>query len=105
MFGNLGEMANLMKSAMKIQENLKKAKDEMASVEITASSADGSVKATISGDFSVRKIEIAPGLAADSGVLGNMVAEALNNAINEAKDKAREHLGKATGGLNIPGLF
>jgi len=107
MFGNLGEMANLMKSAMKIQENLKKVKEEMSSTEVNASSSGDYVRVTLGGDFTLRKIEISPELAKgdNMSLLEGMVAEAMNSGIEEVKRKAQENLNKATGGLNIPGLF
>ena len=60
MFGNLAEMAKLMSKAKDIQANLKKFKEEMPTMEFSASSAGNLVKVTVSGDFMVKGVEIAP---------------------------------------------
>ncbi|MCP3965236.1 MAG: YbaB/EbfC family nucleoid-associated protein [Lentisphaerae bacterium] len=105
MFGNLGEMAGLMKKAKDIQKNLKSMKEEMAKAEFSGACADGKVEATVSGDMTVKNIKIAPEVTADAELLEDMVIAAVNTAINNAKNAAQERMNEATGGLNIPGLF
>ena len=44
---NKGQLAGLMKQAQAMQDNLKKAQDELAFVEVTGESGAGLVKITI----------------------------------------------------------
>ena len=67
MFGNLGEMANLLKKVKDIQKNMAELKAEMARSEYSASSADNEVVVVVSGDFQVKKVTVSP--AADSVIL------------------------------------
>lgn len=104
MFGNLGEMANLIKKAKDIQKNMAALKEEMARTEFSASSADQEVVVTVSGDFQVKSIRIAPSAAGNEN-LGNMVTAAANAALSAAKSAMQSKMQELTGGMNIPGLF
>lgn len=105
MFGNLAEMAGLLKKAKDIQKNMQAMKDELAQAEITGSSPCNKVKVVISGDFIVKKLSIAPDCVSDVAALENMITLAVNNALETAKKDAWEKISVLTGGLNIPGLF
>ncbi|QSH42163.1 YbaB/EbfC family nucleoid-associated protein [Lentisphaerota bacterium ZTH] len=105
MFGNLGEMAGMMKKAKDIQKNLKNMKEEMAKAEFSGSCAGGKVEAVVSGDMIVKKVKIASEVTSDAELLEDMVTAAVNTAINNAKNAAQERMNEATGGLDIPGLF
>ncbi len=60
---NKGQLAGLMKQAQAMQDNLKKAQDELAFVEVTAESGGGLVKVTMTCKHDVKRIEIDPQLA------------------------------------------
>ena len=106
MFGNLGEMAGLMKKVGEIQKNMKKMKEELASVELSGKDAAGQVEAVVSGDFTLKRVSVSPALAEmkDASVLESAVFEAFSNALAAAKVESARKLSEATGGLNIPGL-
>lgn len=104
MFGNLGEMANLIKKAKDIQKNMAELKDEMARTEFSASSPDQEVVVVVSGDFQVKSIKIAPSIAANEN-LGNIITSTANSALIAAKSAMQSKMQELTGGMNIPGLF
>ena len=58
MFGNLAEMAKMMSKAKEIQANLKTFKEELPTMEFSATSPGSQVKITVSGDFRVKKVEL-----------------------------------------------
>jgi hypothetical protein len=105
MFGNLGEMAGLMKKAKEMKSNMAKMKEEIASSEFYGASADNKVTAVISGDFQVRQIKISPDVTADVELLEDAVKTAVNSAVSSAQVNIQEKMKEVTGGLNIPGLF
>lgn len=105
MFGNLGEMAGLMKKAKDMKENLAKMKEEIASSEFYGTCQDEKVSVVIGGNFQVRQIKIAPGLAGDTEVLEELIKTAMNSAVSSAQANIQEKMKEVTGGLNIPGLF
>lgn len=106
MFGNLGEMAGLMKKFGDIQKNMKQMKEELPRIEVSGTDSNNLVEVRVSGDFCLRSIRISPALAAsgDAEVLQNTIFEAMNQALTLAKMESAKKLSEATGGLPIPGL-
>ena len=106
MFGNLGEMAGLMKKFGEIQKNMKKMKEELSTIEVSGKNTTGQVEVKISGDFTVKKIFIAPALLEmkDAAILESAVFEALNDALQQAKTESGKKLSEAAGGISIPGI-
>ena len=107
MFGNLAEMAKLMSKAKDIQANLKKFKEDMPTMEFSASSAGNLVKVTVSGDFMVKGVEIAPDANLNAAELQEAVLFATNSALIAAKAAAQAKMTEVTGGLgmDLPGIF
>ena len=100
---NKGQLAGLMKQAQAVQDNLKKAQDELANIEVTGESGSGLVKVTMTCKHDVKRVEIAPSLLADEkDMLEDLVAAAFNAAVRKAEDLSQEKLGKITAGM--PGL-
>ena len=62
---NKGQLAGLMKQATAMQENMKKAQEELANSEVIGTSGSGLVKITMTGKHHVKRIEIDPSLLAD----------------------------------------
>ena len=104
MFGNLGEMANLLKKAKDIQKNMAAMKEEMARTEFSASSPDQEVVVVVSGDFQIKSVKVAPSIANNEN-LGNIITATANSALAAAKSAMQSKMQEITGGMNIPGLF
>ena len=100
---NKGQLAGLMKQAQAMQDNMKKAQDELGSIEVSGESGAGLVKVTMTCKHEVRRITIDPSLLAeDKDMLEDLVAAAFNAAVRKAEDLSAEKMGKITAG--IPGL-
>lgn len=100
---NKGQLAGLMKQAQAMQDNLKKAQEELATMEVTGESGAGLVKVTMTCKHEVRRVTIDPSLLADDkDMLEDLVAAAFNAALRRAEDTSSEKLGKITAGM--PGL-
>lgn len=104
MFGKLGEMANLINKAKDIQKNMAALKEEMARSEFSASSPDQEVVVTVSGDFQIKSVKVAPSIA-NNEKLGSIIASTANNALAAAKSAMQSKMQELTGGMNLPGLF
>lgn len=99
-----GGLGNLMKQAQQMQENLRKAQEELARVEVTGS-AGGLVSVTMTCRHDVKRVQIDPGLMKDDKeVLEDLIAAAMNDAVRKAEKASQEKLSGLTAGLNIPGL-
>jgi nucleoid-associated protein EbfC len=101
---NKGQLAGLMKQAQAMQDNMKRAQDELGQIEVTAESGAGLVKVTMTCKHDVKRIAIDPSLLSDDkDLLEDLVAAAFNAAVRKAEDVTQEKMGKLTAGLP-PGL-
>jgi DNA-binding YbaB/EbfC family protein len=100
---NKGQLAGLMKQAQAMQDNMKKAQDELGTVEVTGESGAGLVKVTMTCKHDVKRVAIDPSLLADDkDLLEDLVAAAFNAAVRKAEEVSAERMGKITAGM--PGL-
>lgn len=100
-----GGIGQLMKQAQAMQENLRKAQAELASVEVEGQAGGGLVKVTMTCRNDVRKVRLDDSLLKeDREVVEDLVAAAMNDAVRKAEQVSQERLAGLTAGLNIPGL-
>jgi nucleoid-associated protein EbfC len=98
-----GQLAGLMKQAQAMQENMKKAQDELALMEVEGQSGAGLVKVTMTCKHDVKRITIDPSLLADDkDMLEDLVAAAFNDAVRRAEEVSSEKMGKLTAGMPMP---
>ena len=97
------QLAGLMKQAQQMQDNMKKAQEQLAAIEVEGQSGAGLVKVLINCRNDVRRVTIDPSLLADDkDMLEDLVAAAFNAAVRKAEETSQEKLGKLTAGM--PGL-
>lgn len=100
-----GALGNLMKQAQAMQENMEKARQELANIEVRGQAGGGLVAVTMTCRHDVRTVEIDPTLMEDDReVLEDLVAAAVNDAVRKVEQVTREKMGGLTAGMNIPGL-
>ncbi len=100
---NKGQLAGLMKQAQAMQDNLKKAQEELATIEVDGESGAGLVKVVMTCKHDVKRIDIDPSLLADDkDMLEDLVAAAFNAAVRKAEETSEQKMGKLTAGM--PGL-
>ena len=98
-----GQIAGLMKQAQAMQDNLKKAQEELALIEVEGQSGAGLVKVVMTCKHDVRRITIDPSLLADDkDMLEDLVAAAFNDAVRRAEELSQEKMGKLTAGMPLP---
>jgi len=100
-----GGFGNIMKQAQQMQEKLKEAQEELANIEVEGNAGGGMVKVVMTCRHDVRSVKIDPVLVEDDReVLEDLVAAAMNDAVQRVEKTVQEKMGGLTGGLNIPGL-
>jgi DNA-binding YbaB/EbfC family protein len=106
MLGKLGDMAGMLKKAREMQENLGKAQEELAAMEVKGVSDCGNVEVVVSCDMRVVSVNIKNECVAtgDAEIVGGAVSNAVNKALDAAKLNAKEKMSELAGGLDIPGL-
>jgi DNA-binding YbaB/EbfC family protein len=98
-----GQLAGLMKQAQAMQDNLKKAQDELATIEVEGQSGAGLVKVTMTCKHDVKRVVIDPSLLGeDKDMLEDLVAAAFNDGIRKAEQVSQEKMGKLTAGMPLP---
>ncbi|MBC6607768.1 YbaB/EbfC family nucleoid-associated protein [Hymenobacter sp. BT188] len=102
------DMMGMMGKVKELQDKMKQAQDEVQFLTATAESGGGLVKATANGKRNVVKLEIDESLLnpQDREMLADLVVAAVNKALDEVSEKAKEELKNKTAGLmpNLPGL-
>ena len=98
-----GPIGNLMQQAQRMQENLKRAQEELAQIEVTGQSGGGMVQVTMTARMEARRVKIDPKLAADDlEMLEDLIAAAFNDAVNKANDESQKRMAEATAGMPLP---
>lgn len=101
-----GPIAGLMQQAQKMQENLKRAQDEIARIEVEGQSGGGMVKVTMTGKHDVRRVRIERELlTGDAEMLEDLIAAAMNDAVNKINEATQQHMAQVSAGMNLPPGF
>ena len=100
------QLAGLMKQAQAMQENMKKAQDELALMEVVGESGAGLVKVQMTCKHDIKRVTIDPSLLADDkDMLEDLVAAAFNDAVRRVESTTPEKMGKLSAGMpQIPGM-
>ena len=102
-----GGLGNIMKQAQAMQENMQKAQEELANIEVVGESGGGMVKLTMTCRHDVKKVTVDPELlgdADDKEILEDLIAAAMNDAVRKVEKTTQDKMSGLTGGLNIPGM-
>jgi hypothetical protein len=98
-----GGLGALMKQAQQMQENMRKAQEELANTEVEGQSGAGLVKITITCRFAVKKVAIDKSLLGeDKDMLEDLVMAAMNDAVKKAEAATQAKMAGFTAGLNLP---
>jgi DNA-binding YbaB/EbfC family protein len=96
----------MMKQVQKMQADMAKAQEDLATETVEASAGGGMVTVQITGSMELKSIKIDPGAVdpEDVEMLEDMILAATNEALRSAQELASKRMGGITSGLNIPGL-
>jgi DNA-binding YbaB/EbfC family protein len=101
-----GQLGQLMQQAQQMQENLKRAQEEIAKLEVTGSAGGGMVEVTMTGRHEVRRVRIDRKLITDDPEMAeDMVAAAVNDAVNRVAEASQQKLGSVSSGMSLPPGF
>ena len=97
------QLAGLMKQAQTMQDNMKKAQEQLALVEVEGQSGAGLVKVVMTCKNDVKRVSIDPSLLADDkDMLEDLVAAAFNDGVRRAEEVSSDKMGKLTAGMPLP---
>ena len=98
----------LLKQLQGLQSKVGEMQEKLKAIHVTGSSGGGMVIVQMDGDMRVEKVTIAKEVVdpADVTMLEDLVLAALTDTLARLKDRLREEVSHATGGLELPpGMF
>jgi DNA-binding YbaB/EbfC family protein len=99
-------MGGLAKQLQQMQDDLLKAREQLADETVEVTAGGGMVKIVITGHQRVQSIELKPEIVdpEDVEMLQDLLLAAINQAVEQSQAMAAQRLEGLTGGMNIPGL-
>jgi nucleoid-associated protein EbfC len=98
-----GGLGGLMKQAQQMQENMRKAQEELANIDVEGQAGAGLVKLVMTCKFKVKRVTIDPSLLGeDKDMLEDLVMAAMNDAVAKAEATTQAKMAGFTAGLNLP---
>jgi nucleoid-associated protein EbfC len=101
-----GAIGNLMKQAQPLQADLKKAQEELATLEVTGEAGAGMVKVQMTGRHDIKRVTIDPSLLQeDKEMLEDLLAAAVNDANRRVEEATKDKLSGMSMGMGLPPGF
>ena len=101
-----GGIGNLMKQAQKMQEDMQKAQEELANLEVTGQAGGGMVSVVMTGRYDVKRVSIDPSLMKDDkDMLEDLFVAAVNDAVRQIEKRSKERMSGMTAGMSLPPGF
>ena len=97
-----GNIAQLMQQAQRMQENLQRAQEEIAKIEMEGQAGGGMVTVTLTGRKECRNVRIDPSVLADPEMAEDLIAAAFNDASNKIDAESQARMAGATAGMPLP---
>jgi nucleoid-associated protein EbfC len=106
MLRGLGNIAKLMGSMGEIQSRMESMKQSLSELKVEGSAGGGMVTVVATGSHRITRISIEQSLmdAGDREMIEELLAAAINQALEKAKQAAAEEMSKMAGDLEIPGI-
>jgi DNA-binding YbaB/EbfC family protein len=100
------QLAGLMKQAQQMQENMKRAQEQLASIEVEGQSGAGMVKVIMTCRHDVKRVSIDESLLKDDkDMLEDLIAAAVNDAVRRVESTVQEKMAGVTAGMPLPPGF
>ncbi|UOA08095.1 YbaB/EbfC family nucleoid-associated protein [Methylobacter sp. S3L5C] len=99
-------LGNIMQQAQKMQEDVKKAQEELGLMQVLGESGGGLVTIVMTGKREARKVTIDDSLLGDDrDMLEDLIAAAINDAVNKVGKLKKEKMADVTAGIPLPPGF
>lgn len=98
-----GGLGNLMKQAQKMQEDLQRAQEEIAVMEVIGQAGGGMVTVIMTGRHDLKRVSIDESLMKDDKeMLEDLIAAAVNDAVRRVESETKERMASITKGMPLP---
>ena len=89
---NMNKLGGLFRNARRLHEQLEKTRRELNATEITGESGGGMVRVVLVGGRRARVVEIDPSLLEDVGMLQDLLAGAITDALRKSENLIGEKM-------------
>ena len=105
--GMPGHMADMLKKAQKMQEEMQEAQAELETREYEISAGGGAVTVKINGKREILSLNITPEIVDPDDVetLSDILIAAINEAIKKVDTTSEAEMSKISGQMGLPGMF
>jgi DNA-binding YbaB/EbfC family protein len=103
MFGNLGQLTQLLRNAGQIKEGLRDLQTRLAAARYTGEAAGGQVRATVDGKGELHAVKIEPELirSGDVELIEDLVCASVRDAVRLSRESVQKEMESLTGGVNL----
>lgn len=105
MFGNLGNMASMLKSVKDFQSNMAKLQQELAQRRHDGDAGGGLVRAVVDGTGTLVDVKIDRSALDDVELLEDLVKGAVSAAVTKSREAMQQEVSALTGGMVPPGML
>jgi DNA-binding YbaB/EbfC family protein len=98
--------AQMMAQVKKMQADMAKAQEDLASTVVSGSAGGNAVAVEMTCDYRVTSVKLSQEAIDpdDAETLEDLLVVAINDAVAKAQDTSAKRMSSVTGGLRIPGL-
>lgn len=106
MFEGLSGLANLMKNAQQLQSRAQEMKARLSQLRVEGTAGGGMVKVEVTGEQTISAVHIESHLleGGDRELLEDLLAAAVNQGLQHAREAAALEMSSLADGLGIAGL-
>jgi DNA-binding YbaB/EbfC family protein len=98
-----GGIGNMMKQAQMLQANMQKAQAEIVNIVCVGEAGGGMTKVTMNGKHEVSRVQIDASLMGDDkDMLEDLIAAAINDAVQRVAKATQEKMQGAMAGVSLP---
>ena len=98
-----GSLGKIMQQAQAMQGKMQEAQEELAKMEITGESGAGLVTVVMTGKHEVKNVIIDPSVfEEDREFAEDLMAAAINDAVQRVDVASKEKMSELTGGMDLP---
>lgn len=102
MFKEIGQLMSLMSQGPKIKQEMENLQQRLGQLTADGDAGGGMVKVRVNGKLEVVACTITEEARADKEMLEELVAAAVNQALQKARVQAAEETSKMAGNLGLP---
>lgn len=98
-----GGLGGLMKQAQQMQQNMQKARAELANIEVEGQAGSGMVKVIVTCAHEIRRISLDESvLSDDKEMLEDLIVLALNDAMKKVEATSQQRMSGFAAGMGLP---